>query len=155
MQSAFRSNLAIVGVALTFSAYGELGPVLAALPIALMTVLYNILAVWVLNTTLGSGTTMRSVLQDIAAKSSYYWYRRGRVSGYFWTSGASDSGAGKCWLVGVFSASGTGLHWCLDEFFSPLHGRHADVGGQFLASVCGTVDGRIGGSITSVCRMST
>ena len=65
VQSAFRSNLAIVGVALTFSAYGELGPVLAALPIALMTVLYNILAVWVLNATLGSDTTMRSVLQDI------------------------------------------------------------------------------------------
>ena len=65
VQSAFRSNLAIVGVALTFSAYGELGPVLAALPIAIMTVLYNILAVWVLNTTLGAGTTMRSVLQDI------------------------------------------------------------------------------------------
>ena len=66
VQSAFRSNLAIVGVALTFSAYGELGPVLAALPIALMTVLYNILAVWVLNITLGSGTTMRSVLQDLS-----------------------------------------------------------------------------------------
>ncbi len=62
VQSAFRSNLAIVGVALTFSAYGELGPVMAALPIALMTVLYNILAVWVLNATLGSGTTMRSVV---------------------------------------------------------------------------------------------
>ena len=65
VQSAFRSNLAIVGVALTFSAYGELGPVMAALPIALMTVLYNILAVWVLNATLGSGTTMRSVVLGI------------------------------------------------------------------------------------------
>lgn len=66
VQAAFRSNLAIVGVALTFSAYGERGPVLAALPIALMTVLYNILAVWVLNTTLGSSTSMRRVLLDIA-----------------------------------------------------------------------------------------
>lgn len=66
VQSAFRSNLAIVGVALTFSAYGERGPVLAALPIALMTVLYNILAVWVLNTTLGSDTTIRSVLLSIS-----------------------------------------------------------------------------------------
>lgn len=65
VQAAFRSNLAIVGVALTFSAYGELGPVMAALPIALMTVLYNILAVWVLNTTLGSSTSMRSVLLGI------------------------------------------------------------------------------------------
>lgn len=65
VQSAFRSNLAIVGVALTFSAYGESGPVMAALPIALMTVLYNILAVWVLNATLGSSTTMVSVLMGI------------------------------------------------------------------------------------------
>jgi predicted permease len=66
VQSAFRSNLAIVGVALTFSAYGERGPILAALPIALMTVLYNILAVWVLNATLGSVTTLRTVLLGIA-----------------------------------------------------------------------------------------
>jgi len=65
VQAAFRSNLAIVGVALTFSAYGERGPVLAALPIALMTVLYNILAVWVLNTTLGASTSMHRVLLDI------------------------------------------------------------------------------------------
>jgi predicted permease len=65
VQAAFRSNLAIVGVALTYSAYGERGPVLAALPIALMTVLYNILAVWVLNTTLGSNTSVARVLLDI------------------------------------------------------------------------------------------
>jgi predicted permease len=65
VQAAFRSNLAIVGVALTFSAYGERGPVLAALPIALMTVLYNILAVWVLNTTLGSITSMAGVFLGI------------------------------------------------------------------------------------------
>jgi predicted permease len=65
VQAAFRSNLAIVGVALTFSAYGERGPVLAALPIALMTVLYNVLAVWVLNTTLGARTTALRVLRDI------------------------------------------------------------------------------------------
>lgn len=61
VQAAFRSNLAIVGVALTFSAYGARGPILAALPIALMTVLYNILAVWVLDTTLGSATSWRSI----------------------------------------------------------------------------------------------
>jgi predicted permease len=65
VQAAFRSNLAIVGVALTFSAYGERGPVLAALPIALMTVLYNILAVWVLNTTLESNTSVVRVVLDI------------------------------------------------------------------------------------------
>jgi predicted permease len=66
VQACFRSNLAIVGVALTYSAYGARGPVLAALPIALMTVLYNILAVWVLNTTLGASTSARSVLLGIA-----------------------------------------------------------------------------------------
>jgi predicted permease len=66
IQSAFRSNLAIVGVALTFSAYGERGPVLAALPIALMTVLYNVLAVLILNTTLGASTNMARVLVGIA-----------------------------------------------------------------------------------------
>jgi predicted permease len=65
VQSAFRSNLAILGVALTYSAYGERGPVLAALPVALMTVLYNILAVWVLNTTLGSSTSARSVVLGV------------------------------------------------------------------------------------------
>jgi predicted permease len=65
VQAAFRSNLAIIGVALTFAAYGELGPELAALPIALMTVLYNILAVWVLNTTLGSNTSMARVVLGI------------------------------------------------------------------------------------------
>lgn len=65
VQAAFRSNLAIVGVALTFSAYGERGPMLAAMPIAVMTVLYNILAVWVLDTTLGSATNWRSILWGI------------------------------------------------------------------------------------------
>jgi predicted permease len=66
VQAAFRSNLAIVGVALAVSAYGERGPVLAALPVALMTALYNVLAVWVLNTTLGSGTRIPSILAGIA-----------------------------------------------------------------------------------------
>lgn len=65
VQAAFRSNLAIVGVALTFSAYGERGPILAALPIAIMTVLYNILAVWVLDTTLGSATSWRSIFLGV------------------------------------------------------------------------------------------
>jgi predicted permease len=65
VQAAFRSNLAIIGVALTFSAYGERGPALAALPVALLTVLYNILAVWVLNTTLGSKTSAGGVVLGI------------------------------------------------------------------------------------------
>lgn len=65
VQAAFRSNLAIVGLALAVSAYGERATLLAALPVALMTVLYNVLAVWVLNSTLGSGTTGSSLLLGI------------------------------------------------------------------------------------------
>lgn len=66
VQAAFRSNLAIVGLALAVSAYGERGLVLAALPVALMTVLYNILAVWVLNTTLGQASSPGAILLGIA-----------------------------------------------------------------------------------------
>jgi predicted permease len=54
VQAAFRSNLAIVGIALCVSAYGDIGLALAALPIAILTALYNVLAVLVLNSTLGS-----------------------------------------------------------------------------------------------------
>lgn len=65
VQASFRSNLAIMGVALTFAAYGERGPALAALPIAVMTVLYNVLAVWVLGATLGASTRLATVLLGI------------------------------------------------------------------------------------------
>ncbi|MEM8660517.1 MAG: AEC family transporter [Pseudomonadota bacterium] len=66
VQAAFRSNLAIVGLGLAVAAYGDRGPLLAALPVALMTALYNVLAVWVLNTTLGSKVTAFSLLLGIA-----------------------------------------------------------------------------------------
>jgi len=66
VQAAFRSNLAIVGLALAVSAYGERGPLLAALPVALLTVLYNVLAVWVLNASLGADTSTRALLAGIA-----------------------------------------------------------------------------------------
>lgn len=49
VQASFRSNLAIVGIALCIAAYGDQGVALAALPIAILTALYNILAVIVLN----------------------------------------------------------------------------------------------------------
>jgi predicted permease len=65
VQAAYRSNLAIVGLALIHSAYGDVGPSLAALPVALMTILYNILAVWVLNVTLGAQTSMLGVVAGI------------------------------------------------------------------------------------------
>lgn len=65
VQGAFRSNLAIIGLALAVSAYGERGAVLAALPVALLTVLYNVLAVWVLNTTLGAGASVSALVTGI------------------------------------------------------------------------------------------
>jgi predicted permease len=65
VQSAFRSNLAIVGLALCVAAYGPQGTTLGALPVALMTVLYNVLAVWVLGATLGSGKGVLSMFLDM------------------------------------------------------------------------------------------
>ena len=65
VQAAFRSNLAIVGLALCVAAYGERGTALGALPVALMTVLYNVLAVWVLGATLGPGSGKRGMLLEI------------------------------------------------------------------------------------------
>lgn len=65
VQAAFRSNLAIVGIALAYSAYGDRGTAIAALPVALLTMLYNVLAVWVLNVTLGAGTTVHAVLLGV------------------------------------------------------------------------------------------
>ena len=65
VQSAFRSNLAIVGLALCVAAYGPQGTTLGALPVALMTALYNVLAVWVLGATLGSGNGALSMFLDM------------------------------------------------------------------------------------------
>lgn len=58
VQGAFRSNMAIMGVALCIAAYGEQGAQLAALAIAAMTSLYNVLAVLVLNRTLGGNSSI-------------------------------------------------------------------------------------------------
>ncbi|MEM9255416.1 MAG: AEC family transporter [Pseudomonadota bacterium] len=65
VQAAFRSNLAILGVALSVSAYGQMATALAALPVAIMTVLYNVLAVIVLNRTHGSGAGVKDSLVGI------------------------------------------------------------------------------------------
>ena len=61
-QGAFRSNLAIMGLALCISAYGERGAQLAAMAVAVMTTLYNILAVWVLNVSHGTNTSVPATL---------------------------------------------------------------------------------------------
>ena len=65
VQGAFRSNLAIVGLALCIAAYGERGAQLAALAVAVMTTLYNVLAVIVLNRTLGGNTSPLAAIKGI------------------------------------------------------------------------------------------
>lgn len=65
VQGAFRSNLAIIGIALAISAYGDRGAQLVALPIAVMTTLYNVLAVFVLGATLDTASSAKSVLFGI------------------------------------------------------------------------------------------
>lgn len=64
-QAAFRSNLAIVGIALCHAAFGEEGLRLAALPVALLTALYNVLAVWLLQHTLGGDPSLTGVLRGL------------------------------------------------------------------------------------------
>ncbi len=49
VQGAFRGNLAVIGLAFCNNAYGQVGLATAAVPIAVMTVLYNVLAVVALN----------------------------------------------------------------------------------------------------------
>jgi len=67
VQAAFRSNLAIIGVALCATAYGEAGVTTAALAIAAWTALYNVLAVWVLGATMSEQRlSARKVLCDVA-----------------------------------------------------------------------------------------
>ncbi|MEP4146300.1 MAG: AEC family transporter [Halioglobus sp.] len=65
VQGAFRSNLAIMGLALCISAYGEQGAQLAALAVAVMTSLYNVLAVLVLNRSLGTGASVGDALLGV------------------------------------------------------------------------------------------
>jgi len=52
VQGAYRSNLGLVGIALAVQAYGDAGLALATLPVAIWTLVYNVLAVFILNTTL-------------------------------------------------------------------------------------------------------
>ncbi len=61
-QGAYRSNLAIMGLALCIAAYGERGAQLAAMAVAVMTTLYNVLAVWVLNVSHGTSTSVPATL---------------------------------------------------------------------------------------------
>jgi len=49
VQAAYRANLGVIGIALCAQAYGEEGLALAALPVAVMTILFNLIAVILLN----------------------------------------------------------------------------------------------------------
>jgi predicted permease len=49
VQGAFRGNLAVIGLAFCSNAYGEPGLAAAAVPVAVLTILYNVLAVVALN----------------------------------------------------------------------------------------------------------
>lgn len=61
-QSAYRGNLAIIGLALCGSAFGQEGLVLAAMPIAIWTLSFNIIAVILLSHTHGGKSSPRAVL---------------------------------------------------------------------------------------------
>lgn len=52
VQGAFRSNLAIVGLAFVINAYGEQGLALGSIFISVVTVLYNILSIYTLSASL-------------------------------------------------------------------------------------------------------
>jgi malate permease and related proteins len=66
-QGAFRGNLAVIGIALAASAYGDSGLAIASLLMAGMTILYNVFAVIVLSFYAGEGTfSWRSTLKGIA-----------------------------------------------------------------------------------------
>ncbi len=54
VQGAFRSNMGVIGLATAYILYGEEGLPLAAIYLALVTILYNILAVFVLNLSQGN-----------------------------------------------------------------------------------------------------
>ena len=54
-QAAYRANTGVVGIALAAAAYGEEGVALAAMPVALLTILYNLIAVVLLGRVYAGG----------------------------------------------------------------------------------------------------
>lgn len=55
VQGAFRGNLVIIGLAFCANAYGDRGLAIAALPVAVIVVIYNLLSVYTLNRSLQQG----------------------------------------------------------------------------------------------------
>ncbi|PLW83183.1 AEC family transporter [Kineobactrum sediminis] len=105
VQAAFRSNLAIIGFALCHAAYGEQGLMLAALPVALMTALYNVLAVWVLQVTHGGSRSLLGIVRGIIVNPL--------LIGIF---------AGVCVAVSglPLPAVSADIGWGLSQFFLPV-----------------------------------
>ncbi|HEY7776532.1 MAG TPA: AEC family transporter [Kineobactrum sp.] len=121
VQASFRSNLAIIGFALCHAAYGEQGLMLAALPVALMTALYNVLAVWVLQVTHGGSRSVLGILRGIIVNPL--------LIGIF---------AGVCVaLSGLpLPAVAADVGWGLSQFFLPL--MLACIGGAMRIGVIRT-----------------
>lgn len=67
VQGAFRGNLVITGLAFCANAYGEHGLAIAALPVAMTVVLYNLLSVYTLNRSLNTrgGATWNQTCRGI------------------------------------------------------------------------------------------
>ncbi|GGY67498.1 transporter [Cellvibrio zantedeschiae] len=67
IQGAFRGNLVILGLAFCANAYGEHGLAIAALPVAMTVVFYNVLSVYVLNRSLHpANSSLKPTLIGIA-----------------------------------------------------------------------------------------
>lgn len=67
VQGAFRGNLVILGLALCANAYGPEGVAIASLPVAMTVVIYNVLSVYSLNTSLAidDENSWLKILKDI------------------------------------------------------------------------------------------
>jgi len=66
VQGAFRGNLIIIGLALAANAYGEQGVAIATLPMAIVIILYNLLAIYTLNASLGQQSfSLKKTVLDI------------------------------------------------------------------------------------------
>ncbi|MBB3047200.1 hypothetical protein FHR99_001436 [Litorivivens lipolytica] len=64
-QAGYRANLGIIGLALCASTFGEEGLLLAALPVAVWTLTFNILAVMVLNAAYGGKFSLLPLLRNL------------------------------------------------------------------------------------------
>jgi len=65
VQGAYRSNMAITGLAYCVNAYGEEGLAVASLYLALVTILYNILGVLTLSRSLHRGRGLKGMMRGI------------------------------------------------------------------------------------------